>query len=68
MKPFTDTRRIFWIGGVTLILIGLIAAFIVLPASSPLKSTSEPEVRVPKMENVPEGDGSKLKLEVDKKD
>lgn len=68
MKPFTDTRRIFWLGGIALILLGLAAAFVVLPASAPTKGSSGPEVHVPKMENVPEGDAPKLKLDVDKKD
>jgi hypothetical protein len=65
MKPFTDTRRILWLGGVILILLGILAAFVVLPGASPLKSTSEPDVRVPSMENVPNEGASKLKLDVD---
>ena len=68
MKPFTDTRRILWLGGIALILLGLVAAFIILPASTPLKSSADPDVRVPKMENVPEGDAPKLKLDVEKKE
>lgn len=65
MKPFTDTRRVLWLGGIILILLGLLAAFVVLPAATPLKSTAGPEVRVPSMENVPNEGASKLKLDVD---
>ena len=66
MKPFTDSRRIFWLGGVLLLVFGLVAAFVILPAASPLASPPGAEIRVPKMENVPNGNSPPVKLELEK--
>ena len=68
MKPFTDKRRVFWLGGIAVLVLGFIAAAILLPISAPTPGAGGPDVRVPKMENVPSEDAPKMKLEVEKED
>jgi hypothetical protein len=64
MKPFTDSRRTFWIIGMGLLVGGFIAAAVFLPATAPEPGAGQPDVRVPKMENVPPPEAEKLKLDV----
>jgi hypothetical protein len=48
-------------------MLGLFAALVVLPATSPTVGQQGPEVHVPSMQNVPAEGAPKLKLEVDDK-
>ena len=63
MKAFTDSRRWFWLGGVVVLLAGLFAAFVLLPANSATPGAGGPEIQVPKMENVPPPNAPKLGIE-----
>lgn len=62
MKPFTDRRRVFWLGGVTLLIVGFVAAALLLPATSDPTRNLGPAVHVPSMQNVP-ASGERMKLE-----
>lgn len=66
MKPFTDSRRTFWIAGIALLVLGFLTAAVLLPAASP-EPEPGPDVRVPKMQNVPSDPSQKVKLEVEEK-
>ncbi|HVY31962.1 MAG TPA: hypothetical protein VHB79_35750 [Polyangiaceae bacterium] len=56
MKPFTDRRRIFWLGGVALLIFGFLTAALLLPATSNPAQNLGPAVHVPRMQNVPPAD------------
>jgi hypothetical protein len=66
MKAFTDKRRVFWLGGITVLIVGFLVAAFVLPQTSDPTKGLGPAVHVPKMQNVPP-DGEKLKLDTDQK-
>ena len=66
MKPFTDKRRVFWLGGIAVLVLGLLAAALLLPSNAPIPGAGGPDVRVPKMENVPSENAPKMKLELEK--
>lgn len=56
MKPFTDRRRFYWLGGVTLLIVGFVAAALLLPSMSDPTRNLGPAVHVPRMQNVPPSD------------
>jgi hypothetical protein len=62
MKPFADRRRIFWLGGVALLIVGFLMAGLLLPSTSDPTRNLGPAVHVPRMQNVPESD-QRMKLE-----
>jgi hypothetical protein len=45
---------------------GFIAAAVLLPATAPEPGAGQPDVRVPKMQNVPPPEAEKLKVEVER--
>jgi hypothetical protein len=63
---FNSKRSLLWLGGVAVLVLGFIVAAVILPATAPTPGTEGPDVRVPRMENVPSADAPKMKLEVDK--
>lgn len=65
-KPFESKRAALWLGGVAVLVLGFLAAALLLPATAPEPGSGDPEIRVPRMENVPPPDAPKLKLEVEK--
>jgi hypothetical protein len=66
MKAFTDKRRLLWLGGIAVLILGFLVAALVLPMTSdPMKGLG-PAVHVPKMQNVPP-EGQKLNLDTDRK-
>lgn len=67
MKAFQDKRSVLWLGGVIVLVLGILAAFILLPGSQVPSRTPMDDIRVPKMENVPSDDAPKMKLDLDKK-
>lgn len=62
MKPFTDRRRVYWLGGVTLLIVGFVAAALLLPSMSDPTRDMGPAVHVPRMQNVPASD-ERMKLD-----
>jgi hypothetical protein len=61
-NEFKDKRRVWWIGGVALLVLGTLAAFIVLPARAP-DLPAGPKIHVPAMQNVPSNDAPKMHLQ-----
>lgn len=66
MKAFTDNRRLFWLGGIAVLIVGFLVAAVVLPMTSDPTKGMGPAVHVPKMQNVPP-DGQNLHLDTDRK-
>jgi hypothetical protein len=61
-NEFKDERSVWWIGGVALLIVGTLAAFIVLPGRAPAVPAG-PKVNVPAMQNVPSNDAPKMHLQ-----
>lgn len=66
MKAFQDKQSVLWLGSVALLVIGLLAAFLLLPATRNGRSSQPTPIHVPKMENVPSDEEHKLKLDINK--
>jgi hypothetical protein len=67
-KAFENKRSLLWLGGITLLVVGFLVAALVLPATAPTPGSGGPDVRVPKMENVPPEHAPRMKLDVEKKE
>jgi hypothetical protein len=65
-KPFASKRSAWWLGGILVLVLGFLAAAVLLPATAPAPGSGQPDVRVPRMENVPPPNAPKLQLEVEK--
>ena len=61
-NEFKDKRRAWWLGGVALLILGTLAAFILLPARTP-DVPAGPQIQVPAMQNVPSNDAPKMRLQ-----
>lgn len=66
VKAFTDNRRLFWLGGIAVLIVGFLVAALVLPMTSDPMKGMGPPVHVPKMQNVPP-DNQKLNLDTERK-
>jgi hypothetical protein len=66
MNRLKGTRRIFWLGGVVIVLLGIVTASLVLPNLGPEPGADSPDIRVPKMQNVPPDQAPKMRLDVEK--
>jgi hypothetical protein len=66
-NAFRDRRSMLWLGGVIVLMVGMLLAFVLLPSTQAPSSSPTDDIRVPKMENVPSGDAPKMKLDVDDK-
>jgi hypothetical protein len=67
-NPFRSKRATLWLAGITVLVLGFLVAFVVLPMTSPTPGADGPDVRVPRMENVPSEGAPKLKLDVEKQE
>lgn len=66
-NPFKSKRSILWLSGVAVLILGFLAAAVVLPMTAKTPGAGGPEIHVPGMQNVPSEDAPKLKLELEKK-
>jgi hypothetical protein len=57
--------RIFWLGGIAVLVLGLVAVLVVVPVVSPTPGAGGPEVDVPKMQNVPADEAPKMRIDLD---
>jgi hypothetical protein len=64
MNPFKGKRRVFWLGEMFVLVVGVLAAAIVLPTVTPTPGAEGPTVDVPKMQNVPGEEAPKMRLDV----
>jgi hypothetical protein len=63
---FKSKRALLWLGGIAILVVGFLVAAIVLPATAKAPGGGGPDVRVPRMENVPPEQAPKMKLELEK--
>jgi hypothetical protein len=63
---FKSKRAILWLGGIAILVVGFLVAAVVLPTTAPTPGAGGPDVRVPRMENVPSEQAPKIKLELEK--
>jgi hypothetical protein len=66
-KPFASKRSAWWLGGIIVLVLGFLAAAVLLPSTAPEPGSGQPDVRVPRMQNVPPN-ASKLQLDVEKEE
>ncbi len=66
MNKLKGTRRIWWLVGVGVVIVGVGTALVVLPAVSPTAGAGGPDVRVPKMQNVPPEGAPSMHLDTKK--
>jgi hypothetical protein len=64
---FKSKRAAFWLAGIFVLVLGFLAAAIVLPTTSKIPGQGGPDIQVPKMQNVPPEQAPKMNLEVEKK-
>ena len=62
MNPFKDTRRIYWLAGITLLLLGVLGSAVILPMVTEMPGADGPDVQLPKMQNIPPSDAPKMRL------
>jgi hypothetical protein len=65
MNKLKGTRRIWWLVGMGVLLVGFGTAMVVLPLSSPTRGAEGPDIQVPKMQNVPPEGATKLDVGAD---
>jgi hypothetical protein len=65
-NTFNRKRSILWLGGIAVLILGFLVAAVVLPTTAETPGAGGPDVRVPRMENVPSDHAPKMKLEVEK--
>jgi hypothetical protein len=65
VNAFKGKRRLVWLGGFALLVLGLIAVFVVVPTVTPTPGAGGPEVDVPKMQNVPADEAPKMRIDLD---
>jgi hypothetical protein len=63
--PFKSKRSILWLSGIAILVLGFLVAAIVLPTTGSAPGEGYPDIRVPKMENVPSADAPRMKLELE---
>lgn len=63
MNKLKGTRRIWWLVGMGVVIVGVGTALVVLPLTSPTAGAGGPEIQVPKMQNVPPDGATKLHIE-----
>ena len=64
--PFKSKRATLWLAGIAVLVLGFLFALVALPMFSSTPGTDGPDVRVPKMDNVPSEHAPRMKLDVEK--
>ena len=65
-RAFANKKSIFWLAGVFVLVVGFVVAALVLPATSKTPGTGQPNIQVPKMQNVPPAQAPKMRLDTGK--
>ena len=63
---FRSKRSILWLSGIAVLVLGFLAAAILLPMTSKVAEPRGPDVHVPKMQNVPSAGAPKIKLQLER--
>jgi hypothetical protein len=67
VNKLKGNRRIWWLVGIAVTILGVVAALVVLPALSPTPGTGGADVHVPKMQNVPPEGAPSMHLDTTEK-
>jgi len=67
MNKFKGNRRVMWLIGIAVMIVGIVTALVVLPAVSSTPGADGPDIHVPKMQNVPPAGNPRMRLDVDDK-
>lgn len=67
MNKFKGSRRLLWLFGISVVILGVVAALVVLPVVTSTPGAGGPDIRVPKMQNVPPEGAPRMRLDVDDK-
>jgi hypothetical protein len=62
-RAFANKPSIFWLGGLFVLVVGFVVAAVVLPATYKTPGSDQPNIQVPKMQNVPPANAPKMRLE-----
>jgi hypothetical protein len=65
-RAFFSKRSVLWLTGVFVLVVGFIVMAIVLPSTSKTPGSEQPDIQVPKMQNVPPAAAPKMRLDTDK--
>ena len=65
-RAFTNKKSVFWLAGLFVLIVGFVVAALVLPATSKTPGADQPNIQVPKMQNVPSPDAPKMRLDTGK--
>jgi hypothetical protein len=66
MNQFKGKRRVFWLGGLAALVLGILAGAVVLPTLTTNDGGGPSKAQVPNMQNVPPDEAPKMKVEVEK--
>jgi len=66
INEFKSKRALLWLGGIAVLILGFLVAAVVLPMATPTPGAGGPDIRVPKMQNVPSDQAPKMKLQIPK--
>ena len=65
-REFFSKRSLVWLAGLVVLIVGFVVAAVLLPATSHAPGTEQPNIRVPRMQNVPPADAPKMRLDTEK--
>lgn len=65
-RAFFNKQSILWLVGLVVLVVGFVVAALVLPATSKTPGADQPNIQVPKMQNVPPANAPKMRLETGK--
>lgn len=66
MNQFKGKRRVYWLGGLAVLVLGILAGAAILPNLTTNTGGGPSEAQVPNMQNVPPDEAPKMKIEVEK--
>jgi len=52
-RAFFSKKSLLWLTGVVVLVVGFVVAAVILPATSKTPGADQPNIQVPKMQNVP---------------
>lgn len=67
MNKFKGNRRVVWLIGIAVMIIGIVTALVLLPAVSSTPGAGGPDIHMPKMQNVPPAGAPRMQLDIDDK-
>jgi hypothetical protein len=65
-RAFLNKPSILWLAGVFVLIVGFIAAAVILPTTAKTPGSDQPSIQVPRMENVPPPEAPRMRLDTGK--